>query len=130
MIVVCVANTGEALPAESRDSRSGFDGETEFPITIGRKYHVYAITVFLGIAWYYILNDDGHYWPTWTPAPMFEIADGSLPASWKVGYFKFGRQYPIISFPEWADDHSFYERLVDGDQEALRVFDERRSEVE
>jgi hypothetical protein len=132
MIVLCMANSGDVLPLMSRDSAQGFDGETEFPITIGRTYYVYAMTFYLGIAWYYILNDDGHYWPTWTPAPMFEIIDGALPESWQVGYFNFGRehQYPIISFPEWAEDHAFYERLVDGDDEAVRTFQRRRREVE
>lgn len=49
-----------------------------------------------------------------------------------VGYFHFGRdnQYPILSFPGWATDHRFYERLVDGDADAVRIFNERRQEVE
>jgi len=90
------------------------------------------MTVFLGIAWFYVLNDDGHDWPSWTPAPMFEVVDGSLPGSWKIGYFRFDRdnQFPIVSFPEWAEDHMFYERLVDGDPTAVRIFGERRGEIE
>jgi hypothetical protein len=116
----------------SLDSARGVNSDTEFPVTVGRVYPVYAMTLFLGIAWYYVLDDDGHAWPTWIPATVFEVIDGSLPASWKVGYFRFGaeEQYPILSFPEWADDHAFYERLVDGDPEATRIFAERRAEAE
>lgn len=132
MIVRAVATTGEVLPALSRDSAAGVEGDTVFPVTVGRAYPVFAVTIYLGVAWYYILNDDGHLWPTWAPAPLFEVVDGGLPASWKVGYFRFSRenQYPILSFPEWADDHTFYERLVDGDEAAMKVFAERRHEIE
>lgn len=90
------------------------------------------MTVFLGIAWYYVLDDDGHDWPTWIPAPLFDVDDGSLPRSWRVGYHRFDGedQFPILSFPEWATDHRFYERLVDGDTDAVRIFNERRREID
>jgi len=132
MIVRAIATTGDVLPAQSRDSAAGIEGDTDFPVTLGRTYAVFAVTIYLGVAWYFILNDDGHPWPTWAPAPLFEVVDGAVPASWKLGYFKFSRedQYPILSFPEWAGDHTFYEHLVDGDEVATRVFNERRHEIE
>lgn len=132
MIIRSISNTGETLPATSRDSARGINSDTEFPVTIGRSYSVFAMTVFLGVAWYYVLDDDGHDWPTWIPASLFDLVDGTLPGSWLVGYFRFGveNQYPILSFPEWAHDHGFYERLVDGEPEAVRVFKERRQEIE
>lgn len=132
MIVRAIATTGDVLPALSRDSAAGVDVDTDFPVTLSRTYAVFAVTIYLGMAWYYIFNDDGHPWPTWTPAPLFEVVDGAVPASWRLGYFNFSRenQYPILSFPEWAEDHTFYERLVDGDEAAVRVFNERRHEVE
>ncbi|MBO9521876.1 MAG: hypothetical protein J7518_10090 [Nocardioidaceae bacterium] len=132
MIVRCISNTGESLPATSRDSSQGVNSDTEFPVTIGRSYPVFAVTVFLGTAWYYVLDDDAHDWPTWIPAPLFDVVDGALPESWRVGYFRFGveDQYPILSFPEWASDHAFYERLVGRDPEAVRIFAMRRTEVE
>ena len=132
MIVRCISRTGEALPTFAYDSRQGVTAQTEFAVTPGRAYHVFGVTVLLGIAWYYVLGDDGLAWPIWMPAPLFEVVDGSIPVSWIVGYFRFSRdsQYPMISFPEWATDHEFYERLVDGEPEAARVFALRRAEVE
>jgi hypothetical protein len=131
MIVRCIANTGDVLPPASRDPSRGFDVGTEFPVTVGRSYEVFAMTNVVGIAWFYVMDDHGEPWPTWMPSPLFEVVDGRLPSSWQVGYFRFSRddQYPILSFPEWARDHSFYERLVDGEEEAVRVFDSRRREV-
>lgn len=132
MIVRCIANTGAALPSFSYDKNQGVTAESVFAVTLGRNYHVFGVTTLLGTAWYYILNDDGHEWPAWVPAPLFDVVDGRLPASWIVGYFRFSResQYPMVSFPEWATDHEFYERLVDGDSEAVRVFSMRRAEIE
>jgi hypothetical protein len=132
MIVRCTTKSTDVLPTFAYNSKLGVTAKTEFAVTPGRIYLVFGVTMLLGIAWYYVLDDDGHDWPTWVPAPLFDIVDGTIPASWIVGYFRFSRdeQYPLISFPEWATDHSFYERLVEGDSEAIRVFATRRAEAE
>jgi hypothetical protein len=132
MIVRSIANLADSLPPMAYDSSRGITAETEFPVTPGRSYAVFGITVLLGLTWYYVLDDDDLGWPTWAPAPLFEVVDGRIPASWQYGYFMFGRdeQFPLISFPEWASDHLFYERLVDGEPEALATFAQRRHEIE
>ncbi len=132
MKIRCIANTGDVLPTMCRDPLRGIDIDTQFPVTTGSSYPVYAVTLFLGTVWYYVLDDDRNPWPTWMPAPLFEVEDGSLPPTWSIGYFRFSReeQYPILSFPEWAADHHFYERLVDREDEAIQVFENRRREVE
>jgi hypothetical protein len=131
MIVRCIANSGADLPVANIVPSRGYDRSTEFPLTIGRDYSVFALTVFLGTAWYYVLDDDGNPWPTWSPAALFDVVDGHIPHGWSCGYIRNSAddQYPVISFPEWAEDHTFYERLVDGDEAAIRVFNERRHEV-
>jgi len=53
MIVRCIANSGSALPAANLDPRRGYDRSMEFPLTVGEDYTVFALTVFLGTAWYY-----------------------------------------------------------------------------
>jgi hypothetical protein len=90
------------------------------------------VTIFLGIAWYYILDDDDHPWPVWSPSTLFDIEDGALPAGWRVGNIRFSpeEQYTILSFPEWADDYYFYERLLERDSAAIDIFNRRRLEVE
>ena len=110
----------------------GIDAGTHFAVTRGREYPVYAVTVLLGIVWYYVMDDDGDPYPIWAPGPLFDVVDGTLPPSWRMGYFRFSRdnQYPILSFPEWADDHWYYERLVDRDPEAVEVLARRRLEIE
>ncbi|GAB78172.1 hypothetical protein SAMN05421595_0693 [Austwickia chelonae] len=131
MIVRCVATTGEALPLTARDPAQGVSADTEFALTLEDEYEVFAVTVFLGTTWYYVMDDDGNPWPTWVPAALFDVEDGSISPTWCLGYFRFGRddQYPILSFPEWAHDHQFYERLVDGDAAAVATFERRRLEL-
>ena len=132
MIVRCVTNSGATLPIVNIEPRRGYDRSTEFPLTVGRDYCVFALTVFLGSAWYYVLDDDGNDWPTWAPSALFDVTDASLPASWTVGYYRFAvdDQFPLISFPEWAGDRGFYERLLNREPDAVRVFAARRREVE
>jgi hypothetical protein len=50
MIVRCIASTGSVLPVTARDPLLGVNADTEFPITVGRSYPVYAVTILLGIA--------------------------------------------------------------------------------
>ena len=132
MKVRCISNTGKALPSHVYDPGVNLTEATEFPITRGRVYFVYGVTVYRYIAWYYVFDDYRLRWPTWMPAPLFDIVDGTIPRSWIMGYFRFSReeQHPLLSFPEWAKDHFFYERLVDDDEEAVRIFALRRAEVE
>lgn len=131
MIVRCVATTGDSLPVSARDPALGINAETEFAVTRDREYEVFAVTVLLGTTWYYVLDDDGNPWPTWVPAALFDVVDGAIASSWRLGYFRFSRdeQYPILSFPEWAQDHQFYERLVDGETSAVETFERRRTEL-
>lgn len=132
MIIKCLSNDGTALPASCLDPRAGISSDTVFPLTVGRKYAVYAFTVFLSHIWYYIINDDRLPWPVWAPAPLFDVTDGTLPQGWVYGYFRFanGDQYPLVSFPEWATDRRFYERLVDGGKPERELFLHWRQELE
>lgn len=105
--------------------------ERTFPLTIGATYPVVAIVVNQGIPWYYIHDDDNLSWPIWYPASLFEVFDGTFPESWVYDYVTISRdvQFPIISFPEWANDRFFYERLVEGEPSAERAYAVRRAEV-
>jgi hypothetical protein len=94
---------------------------------------VYAITVFRGLAWYYVLDDHALPYPVWKPAALFELSSGAIPANWVIGYVRTSSDdvgYPILSFPEWANDRYYYERLVDGDAAAVAIFEKRRSHAE
>jgi hypothetical protein len=133
MIVECRANTGSALPSTWRNEALGLGRDAEFPLTLGRRYVVYAFTVFKGHTWLYVLDDDDRRHPIWYPAVLFDVRDPTIPDDWVFGYVRPGggkAEFPIVSFPEWALDRRYYESLVDGDPTAAAVFARRRVSAE
>ena len=133
MYVTCIANSGHQLPDSSIDDRIGHSRDTEFPLTIGREYAVYAVTSWGGEYYYYVFDDNDQEYPVWNLARLFEVSDGSIPASWVFSYLKAAdpsEDYFVMSFPAWATDRYFYERLVDGEPEAKAAFAQHRPEAE
>lgn len=133
MRVQCVANTAGTLPSACLDASIGLTRDSTFPLTVGESYTVFAVTTFKGGCWYYIIDDDALRYPTWRIAPLFEVLDPSIPASWECHYVRNSTAdpgFPLLSFPEWASDQHFYERLVEGDDPASRIFATRRLEIE
>jgi hypothetical protein len=68
--------------------------------------------------WYYYLHTiNSHHYPRPYPVEFFIILDNTLPIGWKVkfitreGMLKMER----LSFPEWADDNTFFEKLLEYD---------------
>ncbi len=75
MKVRCIGNLGSNLPPALPDPTSNRDENTLFPLTIGRTYVVYGLTVYRSFLWYYLCDDEFTYFPIWNPSPLFEIVD-------------------------------------------------------
>ncbi len=133
MRVRCTASTGDRLPASCIDPALGLARSTAFPLTVGQLYTVFAVTTFKCLTWYYVLDDNHLPYPVWKIAELFEVDDPAIPDSWVVGYLRPNASevgFPVLSFPEWALDHGYYERLVDGEAHARLQFEKRRAEAE
>lgn len=132
MIVQCISNKVDGtMPSALREYWLSHGLELGFPLTVGAQYVVVAIAIEAGIPWYYLHDDDDLSWPVWYPGNLFNVVDGSLPPSWVYGYVRISRdsQFSLISFPEWAEDRFFYERLVDGDAATEDIYAARRREI-
>lgn len=81
MKVICIENKGNSLPKEIMEDYGIKTGN--IPITIGTVYTVYALTVYLGIVWYYIADDSYTDYPVWVPSLLFEIVDNQLSRFWR-----------------------------------------------
>jgi hypothetical protein len=117
------------LPRELLRSEYGLTESSDFALTPGRVYDVEALTVFLGWIWYYVMDDGGAWYPVWKPAPLFDVVDGSVPAEWRFAHLSnphTGASYPILSFPEWASDIFFYDRLIAREESAVTAFERHR----
>lgn len=110
------------LPPGYLDDRHGYRSDRVFSVTEGREYVVYAVTYFLGGPWIYIADDDFTYFPVWYPSPIFAIVDPRLSASWRAGLQGVGRHEWVLTFREWADDPTYYERLVNHDDGVVSSF--------
>jgi hypothetical protein len=100
----------------------GITREFVFALVEGKEYVVYGLLVRQGFVWYYIADEHFSYYPVWNPAELFEVTDARLSSTWVFGFYNDGPQYPIFSFKEWALDQYYYDRLTDGDEEAVKIF--------
>jgi hypothetical protein len=132
MKVRVIGNSGGQLPLSMLDSRWGLTRETSFPVAVGKEYIVYAITAVKDVFWYYLLDEHDLPYPVWYPSPLFQVSDGSIPAHWVVNYVSNAVSQDrvgtsLITFKEWANDPSFYERLVEGEAGAVAAFQNERN---
>lgn len=149
MKVVCLYNRVSALP--DKDARDALASGYTTPgpdIDVGREYLVYGIALVAGRPWYFIDGPTAELFPYAVAAEFFRVSDPNLPAHW--GFAFWGPAKPtlierilgfasrrvhehvpvgIISFREWIEDASFFERLVDGDAEARRAYEAEKTRL-
>lgn len=81
-----------------------------------------------GGLWLYLHTMPEHHFPTPYPAELFDFVESVLPAGWALtlGRNSGGMALKRVSFAEWAHDDQFYERLVDGETNAVAIYLQRR----
>ncbi len=117
MRIRCIANTGASLPESYINPAQGYKKETEFPLTIGKEYNVYALKEWQGSVWYYICDDNYMYYPMQNPAPLFEVVDSRVSKYWRFKLHPNGLLK--IAFEQWLSDTYFYDKLTDQKEEVL-----------
>jgi len=130
MKVKCVRTEMSDLPQSMRTALDGFMSYESFEgLVTGKEYVVYAMTVYRGYLWIYICDEDyqpGGY-PVWYPLPLFEVIDRRMSRYWEIGVRRSASKEdvgdPIVAFKEWVEDFAFYERLTDGDAQAVATFE-------
>jgi hypothetical protein len=104
-------------------------------LKIGEVYIVYGIYLGDSIAYEVLLDElDNH--TTEFPSHLFKIVDNRLSSFFVIGESeRFSRSGEIIkssfiSFPEWANDKSYFEKLVEGESDATDIFNAYRRKME
>ena len=108
-----------------REPRAGYDENTELALLVGKEYVVYGVTTYLGCVWYYICDENYSYYPIWNPAAVFEVVDGRISAYWSCNHFQRpgnSKGQLLLAFKEWTADIYYYDRLTDGDELAVSIF--------
>ncbi len=124
MIVRCIAKSEEYLkpdPGSLVHYRENVHQE-EVNLHIGRHYVVFGLAFRHGFPWYLICEEEDDGYPKPHFSPFFELIDDRVPPGWsfRIGSTNVG-QYAILP-AEWARDHSYLERLVDGESDAYAEF--------
>lgn len=131
MRVVCVAQRGETLPEVYLDPRVNVRLETDFHLTVGREYVVYAIAIRKQQVWYYVVDDNNLWFPIYKPAPLFKIMDDRVSQHWRIKITPGNRDHEVLlAFQEWVSQEWFYDRLSDKEQVEVRVFKERKQQMD
>jgi len=121
MKIRCIANKGADLPENYLNPPLDITKETEFKLTVGKEYTVYAISEWEGNLGYYICDERYTYYPLENPAPLFEIIDGRYSRYWQVQLATNGLLE--IAFEHWFSIPYFYDKLTDGEAEAVLIFE-------
>ena len=104
----------------------------EIGLEVGREYPVYGVVFWDNSPWYYLCSEDYDKYPKPFAAEFFNVLDDKLSSFWKLSAMDQGKGEILSSlvFDEWAKDSTFYERLVEGDPEAVDLFAKYRKEMD
>jgi len=127
MKVICKLNNLNDisdLEVAARLKRYIFMPDGELDLQLGKEYTVYGIEFRDNCPWFYICQEDDDEYPKPFPADIFGITDDRLSPYWKLLFINQdnGKHKSSFNFQEWADDISFYENLIDGDEQAVATF--------
>ena len=139
MKVRCIYNTGRDLrPYESkilRDKEFGRFGASvysNFGLTIDKEYLVMGMILGNGIL-HYLIDDNGtiHAYPYL----LFKIVDNNFHLSWYFRTFSLtDKIYPnreaVWGYYELVFDDLHYEKLIDMEEKAMRIYFRRKIELE
>lgn len=106
------------------------DGVVE--LEVGKEYVVYGIEFRDNRPWLYVCADDYEDYPKPFSQEFFQTKDGRLSRCWQLcsqpGHD--GRAGTRLVFAEWARDETYYERLLDEDDQAVAVFKRYREWID
>jgi len=127
IVARCVRNSLHSIDSDDVRTRLGQAIHRDGPNTdlvIDREYKVQAIEQRDGGLWLFIHSVPSSKFPYPYPSEFFEIASALIPDGW-VAQFRtssLGTVLKRLSFPEWATDDTFYEKLVDEDSRAIEAY--------
>ena len=131
MIVKCEKNDLQTISeerAKKRLSESIHLSSLSEYFEVGQYFQVQALENIRGGIWVYLHTDDDCSYPHPFPAELFSIVDNSIPDGWCVNWEIENGDVKLkrISFREWVEDDSFYEKLIDGEETTNKIYLERR----
>ena len=131
MIVKCVVSNINLLSSsrvKTRLKKYILSSDGYLPLKVGNVFVVYGLVFRDNCLWYLLCVSEGDESPTPYPAEVFEILNAHPSRFWTVTEKDNGNSEFYLSFKEWSK--SFFERLIDGDPEAVNLFSNYRDKMD
>ena len=99
---------------------------------IGDEYVVFGIVFWSGIPFYYIYEDDCADYPIPLCFDFFDVIDPTPSSYWRISVDAAavsGVQTALV-FEEWANCKDLYELLLDGNINAIEIFNKYRKKIQ
>jgi hypothetical protein len=103
-------------------------GDSELDIEVGKEYTVYGVEFWDNCPWVYICPEPYDEYPKPFALDFFEVTEKKISSHWVLNsQCTHNKKVKTqLVFCEWADDESFYERLINEDEECVNTFDSYR----
>jgi hypothetical protein len=131
MIVKCIGRSFGHLSADrvSAHYRENVHVDEE-NISVGSLYIVYGVAFRGEFPWYLICEYEGDDYPRPHFSRLFEIVDDRIPPGWSFRLDVVNVGQAAVLPVQWARDPSFFEKLVDGNPDALSFFKSLKSDMD
>lgn len=130
MKVRCVAYRASELASKIRE-RAKIREDYAFPVSVGKAYIVYAVSVFRHTLWYCICDDGYVHFSCWTPAGLFEIEDSRISKYWVFAAINDEDITCTLAYPQWAKDETdHYDRLAENMDPAIIIWEKYKKLIE
>jgi hypothetical protein len=129
MKVKCIANMGDGLSKQS--IKAGRNLDSIFHLKIGDTYVVYGMNLYRNTLNYLTMNASGTM-PVWSPAELFEVVDGKMPADWYFKYLGHSEEYldAAWGYKDLTYNPPHYDGLLGEDKKELAVFFENKKKID
>ncbi len=132
MKIVCKQTTSrgfdlkEVTTVLSNEFDYGYGG---YGLKLGTEYLAMGLAIYRSSnCVYYLVDVNGR--PDWFPYLLFDVTDSALPVGWFVTIHdqknQDGNIRLLCGFEELCHDPGFYGRLLDREEQALRVYFRRK----
>ena len=125
MLVKYISSSGKSSHEIYCVSQSGHIHNKSHLLKENKYYLVYAMKIISHSIWYYIYDELGRNYPDALPNELFEMVDPSMSKYWNFTFYcnpKTLENHSLWVYPEWINDRFYHERLIEGNEEDVKIF--------
>jgi hypothetical protein len=129
MILECATNQVGYFSECVKEHVWRYIHHNEVELVPGRQYVAYGIVFLDGRPWYLICVDEDPDYPSPYYAGFFKIIDDAIPSGWSFVWRRGSWPEGAFLPAEWGAN-GFFERLLDNIPEEVRLFKEKKAEID